>query len=186
MPYVPMCPPNIADVLVLADVRRAVAAARATGLAYADDDWSPISDITLEGLAGRAGIVISKRPLPPELFELVTPPTAGVYPMVLNRDHTWGCKRFALRHGLGHVLAGHVNEIAFMSTAGDYMAHEERVADLFALMDAIPDRVLATLRDAGYSDSEVQRWVYAEIARWTGGWEPARIRDRVALRLGGS
>lgn len=178
-----MCPSSTADTAVLDDVSRAVAAARATGLAYADDDWSPVSDISLELLAKLARIDIHKLALPETILELVAPETAGRFPLVLNRTHDWGAKRFALRHGIGHVLAHHVDEVAFLAAGDDFMAHEERVADVFALVDAIPDRQLYELRQAGYSAVEIERWVYAEIGRWTSGWEPERIRDRTTLRL---
>lgn len=154
------------------------------GVAYASDDWSPLSDITLALLFEKVGIRWRHVPLE-GLCEIVWPPVCGIYVMHIDRCQTPGQKRFAARHGLGHVLAGHVDDLAFAHDGHDWHGFEETVADLFALVDAIPDRELAELRVAGYESGEIERWVYAEVARWTAGWSPERILDRVALRLEG-
>jgi hypothetical protein len=161
-----------------------VAECERLGVAYASEDWSPLSDITLALLLDRVGIRWKHLPLE-GLCEIVWPPVCGIYVMHIDRCQTPGERRFATRHGLAHVLAGHVDDLAFAHDGHDWQGFEETVADLFALVDAIPDRQINELRAAGYNAGEVERWVYAEIARWTSGWSPERIRDRVALRLEG-
>src|ERR1041384_6578605 len=92
---------------VTASVSKAIARAHELGILYADDDWSPISDLTLALLMKRAGIQWEYAPLE-GLVEIVWPPVCGIHVMYLEKEQTPAEKRFAIRHGLGHVLAGHV------------------------------------------------------------------------------
>lgn len=149
---------------------------------YASDDWSPLSDITLALLLKRAGIRWRYVPLE-GLTEIVWPPICGVHVLHLERAQTPGERRLAVRHGLGHVLAGHLNELAFRHDRDDPLGHEETVADLFALMDLIPTRQLAELHGAGYSQQELVHWVTCELRRYAPRWTEERVADRVRLRL---
>lgn len=101
--------------------------------------------------------------------------------MLINADLPPGPRRYALRHGLGHVLAGHT--CLGGQRDRDWTARDEAVADLFALIDVVPSWRLGELIAAGYEQSEVERWVYAEVARWTSGWSSERLASRVWLRL---
>lgn len=142
-------------------------------------DFGPHSDLTLALLFKRCWISYS---YVPELGvdEIVWPPAYGQHQMMISAELGAGPRRFAMRHGLAHVLAGH-NCIAVMNR--DWHGAEETAADLFALLDIIPDVQLEELRAGGRGESEIARWCYAEIARWTAGWAAERIADRVELRL---
>lgn len=102
--------------------------------------------------------------------------------MLVERAQTVGEKRFAVRHGLGHVLAGHVEEATFVRDRDPY-SHEERVADLFALADLIPQRKLEELRAAGYRPWELEWWTVCELKRFVPNWPFRRIIDRMNLLL---
>ena len=70
-----------------------------------------------------------------------------------------------------------------MSSVLDFMAIEERRADLFALADLVPDRTLAELRGRRYRFDELTRWLWCEIKRFAPAWSTVRVADRVGLRL---
>lgn len=160
-----------------------------SGLFYADEDWSPVSDITVEILARKLGCLVLRRPLAEGIDEIAIP-GLGVSPAILvNTRNSPGMKRVALRHGLAHVLAGEVPGfdgigIHFMSSALDYMSMAERRADLFALADLIPDRDLDVLERANYSSGEKRRWIRNSITLYAPSWPADRVDDRVELRIG--
>jgi hypothetical protein len=112
---------------VLSSTRMLIRAIQAqAGLAYADDTWSPISDITLDLIARRMGTLISHRDLGEGIQELGMPGYLGVPVIVVNRRLSWGTRRLALRHGLAHLVAGELepeegSQIRFMSSMFDYM-----------------------------------------------------------------
>lgn len=163
-------------------VRHLVGEAERLEVLYADDDWAPLSDITLGLLLRRAGIRWRYAPLA-GLAEVVWPPAFGLHLMLVEGAQTPGEKRLAMRHGLAHVLAGHLDTYV---SAGDrsWGSYEETVADLFALVDLIPNRAVADLRSAGFTEAERMRWVTCELRRYAPRWPAARIADRVRLRLG--
>lgn len=164
------------------EVRTLVEQAEQLGVLYASEDWAPLSDITLGLLLKRANIAWRYLPLH-GLAEIVWPPICGVHIMQLEREQTPGEKRLAVRHGLGHVLAGHVAEMQFSRGDQDVFGLEETVADLFALMDLIPSRTVGELLAAGYRGAELDRWLTCELRRYAPNWSEERMRDRVALRL---
>src|SRR5579859_5190952 len=123
---------------VMGAVRQALRRATDLGVLYASEDWSPLSDITLSLLLARAGIRWEYTALH-GLVEIVWPPICGIHVMLVEKSQLPGEKRFAVRHGLGHVLAGHVAEVSFAHDGHDWSAHEESVADLFAWADLIPE-----------------------------------------------
>ncbi len=165
-------------------VRQLVRECHRLGILYASEDWSPLSDITLGLLLERAGIRWRYCDLE-HVGEIVWPPVCGVHLMQVNRQQSPGERRLAIRHGLAHVLAGDVAELTFAREGHDWRGREETVADLFALVDLIPDRQLAELRAAGYAPDELARWVYCEIARYAPRWPTERIGARAQLRLEG-
>lgn len=148
---------------VVREVRRLVARCHQLGVAYATDDWSPLSDITLGLLLRRAGIQWEY--VHAEHFgEVVWPPICGTYLLQLNRAQPPAHRRFALRHGLAHVLAGHVADLSFAHDGHHWMCWEERVADAFALADLVPERI---------GDRA------AEVRKYCPEWSEYRLRDRL-------
>lgn len=115
------------------------------------------------------------------VLEVAWPSAFGRHLLQLSKDQHHDARRFALRHGLAHVLAYHT-DIASPDD-GSWHSFEETVADLFAIVDIIPDVKLEELREAGYSEREIEHWCYGEIAMWTCDWPGERITDRVRLRL---
>jgi len=133
-------------------------------------------------LLERAGIRWKYVPLE-GLAEIVWPPVCGRHLMFVERHQLPGERRFAIRHGLAHVVAGHVDEISFARDGHDWRGFEESVADCFALADLLPDRVIREVQGAGLSPLESNRWVQGEIWRYVPNWPDARIQDRADLRM---
>lgn len=166
----------------LASARLAIARARSLAVAYADDDWSPLSDITFALLLKRAGIQWQYQPLR-GLVEIVWPPICGVHLILLYDYLAPAERRFAVRHGLAHVLLDHMARGSFARTDHDWREDEEGAADLFALADLVPDRVVQRGIDAGLPRVELERWLQGEIWRYVPSWSAPRLEDRAALRL---
>lgn len=150
--------------------------AQSLGILYADDDWAPVGDVDVAMLLARAGVRWAYRPL--RCAEFVTPPIFGRHVMLLDETLCGGERALALRHGLGHVLAGHVDEPTFTGEWRDPWSHEERTADVFALLDLVPDRILRAWPEATRKE---QLW--AEILAYAPTWPSERVADRVQLRL---
>lgn len=174
---------------VLDSTRMLIRAVRGqAGLAYADDTWSPLSDITLSLIARRLGTRLTQDDLGDGIQEIGIPGYVGAPVIVVNRAIAPGLRRLALRHGLAHLVAGELEpeqggDVRFMSSIHDHMTLEERRADLFALADLIPDRQLMELQRSGYERSELERWVTCEILRYASSWPSERMEDRCGLRM---
>ena len=158
-----------------------------TGLAYADDTWSPISDITLDIIARQMGGVIVLEELGANTQEIGIPGYFGTPAIVVNRLIPGGFRRLALRHGLAHLAAGELevgqeNEVRFMSSILDYDTLEERRADLFALADLVPDRLLDEILLGGARVRDLPAAIAREVRRYAPEWPARRVRDRSRLR----
>ena len=166
---------------VVRDATVAVRQLQRLGIGY-DDLFSPLPDDALAAAMRRLTIRASGHPLGREALEAVTPPLYGRYLLVYSTDVDVDRQRFALRHGMGHVAAGHVSAVSFLSSTAEHMAPEERVADLFALADLVPYHAVAALKRGGG-----WRAVRDEIARlvrlYTLDWPEERVRDRAMLRV---
>jgi hypothetical protein len=162
-------------------VQAALNKAHELGILYADEDWAPISDLTLALLLKRAGIRWEYAALD-GLCEIIAPPICGIHIMLVERAQTPGEKRFAVRHGLAHVLAGHVEEASFVRDR-DPLSHEERVADMFAFADLLPDRMLEEMRAAGYGFFDLSCWVIAQMRLYCPSWRLTRLHDRLKMLL---
>lgn len=159
-----------------------------SGLAYADDTWSPISDITLDLVARRFNGAIVVDELGAHTQEIGIPGYLGPPMIVVNRFIQPGFRRLALRHGLGHLVAGELDagegsEVRFMSSILDHSTFEERRADLFALSDLIPDRQIDAVLLDGRPAPAVQRWLTEQVRIYAPDWLARRVRDRVRLRM---
>jgi hypothetical protein len=114
---------------------------------------------------------------------IVTPPIAGYYRIGIKRDLSVTERAFALRHELGHVLAGDAEEPVRLVDRG-YLTWAERLADLFALADLVPGRLIATLRRIRMPWADVRREIERLICDdWGPDWHPARVDDRARLRI---
>ena len=82
-----------------------MAACDRLGVAY-NSEFSPLSDLTFALLLTRAGVRWRYAPLEGGVCEIVWPPIYGVHLMQIDKHLTTAERRFAMRHGLAHVLDG--------------------------------------------------------------------------------
>jgi len=168
-----------------ADVLHAVADAvrqlQRLGIGY-DDLFSPMTDEAMDAALRRLTIRASGHALGTGTLELVTPPLYGRYLLLWSTDVDADRRRFALRHGMGHVAAGHVTAPRFLTADGDWMSADERVADLFALADLVPFHQVAALRRGG-SWRAVRAEVAALVRMHTHAWPAERVDDRTVMRV---
>jgi hypothetical protein len=171
----------IEDDDVLQAVAGAVRQLQRMGIGY-DDLFSPLPDETLDAALRRLTIRASGHALGTETLEVVTPPLYGRYLLLWSSDVDADRRRFALRHGMGHVAAGHVTAPRFLTADGDWMSPDERVADLFALADLVPFHHVAALR-RGNSWRVVRAEVAALVRMHTLAWPDERVDDRASMRV---
>lgn len=174
----------IADEDVLQAVADAVRQLQRLGIGY-DDLFSPLPDEAIDAALRRLTIRASGHPLgtgDTAPLELVTPPLYGRYLLLWSTDVDADRRRFALRHGIGHVAAGHVDTPRFLTADGDWMAPDERVADLFALADLVPFHHVGALK-RGNSWKVVRAEIAALVRMHTLAWPAERVDDRAAMRV---
>ncbi len=152
------------------------------GILYADDDWAPISDINLQLLLRRAGIRVHQLPLYGPA-EIVWPAICGTHLMYVERMQTAGEKSLAIRHGLGHVLAGDLADPSCNHDCSHWSGFEEAEADGFAMVDLIPNRLLMQWQAVCETQAELEGYVRDELCRYVPNWPADRVADRVRLRL---
>ena len=171
-----------ADVAVLEATRRAIAQLGAMGIGYADV-FSPLTEDALRDALRRLTVRVRDEPLGRQELEAVSPPVFGRYAMLVSTDLDDARRGFAMRHGMGHVVAGHVTTVNFLGARSDATSPEERVADLFALADVVPFWTLGDLRRARASWRAIADRVAATIRGHTVDWPAERVRDRAGLRV---
>jgi hypothetical protein len=169
------------------DVVVATAAAIATlqqrmGIAYADL-FSPLHEGGIRDALRRLTIYSRGEPLGIRDLEAVSPPVFGRYALIFSTDVDSRRQAFAIRHGMGHVVCGHVTEPTYMSERNNHMLHQERVADLFALADLFPAHMIESLRDSRSSWRAIRHALTRSIRHHTINWPEHRVDDRSELRL---
>jgi hypothetical protein len=169
------------DDAVLAEACRLVERARATVGAYAGA-LSPARTDQVSDLLGANGCHVEVFPFHSDTVAMVLPQCAGVYPIFINRSAEETDRLFALRHELGHVLAGDVDGPVFLAETG-YMAPAERAADLFALADLVPGWWIAEVRRGRTAWREVKKQIALAVAQYAESWPAQRFGDRAELRL---
>lgn len=177
--------PRPEDVAVITDVMQVIDTLGERGLLYGDL-FSPLHDDGVLELARRMTVQVTYAAIGERDLEAVVPPVYGRYLMVISTDVDERRRAFALRHGLGHVAAGHVTDIAFLRSLeerNEWMAHEERVADLFALVDLVPWWQIGELRKGRTSWGALRQMCCRIIRQHTIDWPEARVMDRAELRL---
>jgi hypothetical protein len=168
--------------IVLAATLRAVEAARRIVGDYADR-YAPIRTDQLSALLCGTGCHLEIFPFRSETVAMVLPRCSGVYPIFLNRGAERTDRAFALRHELGHVLAGEAEGPVFLLEGG-CMSASERIADLFALADLVPGWWIAWARGlAAREGGSVPGEVAQLVAEFAQAWPAERIVDRTTLRL---
>jgi Zn-dependent peptidase ImmA (M78 family) len=175
-------PPADADAAVIAAAAQAIRHVQSRGILYADL-FSPLHDDGLRDALRRLTISVRGESLGTQDIEAVSPPVYGRYLMLYSTDVDDSRRRFALRHGMGHVAAGHVSEVAYLSNRNDFMSHDERVADLFAIADLFPWCDIAGLREHRSTWRVIEDHIVRLLRRLTFGWPEERISDRARLRI---
>jgi hypothetical protein len=171
------------DRAVISAVKAAVEQMNRMGIPYADV-FSPLSDAAMAKCCRRLTIAVRGEPLGDRDVEAVSPPIFGRYMMIVSTDLSAERSRFALRHGVGHVVGGHVTEPRYLSDRNEVMHFDERVADLFALADLVPFYFVADCRSKQHmSWRAIRHEICKEIRLFTGDWPELRVADRADLRL---
>lgn len=171
---------NSEDREVLAATERMLAAARRIVPDYGAG-FIPLRTDQLSELLMGAECHLEVFSFRSDTVAMVLPRCAGVYPILLNREAERTDALLALRHELGHVLAGDVEGVIFMAASG-CMTLPERAADLFALCDLVPAGWLRWIRRERLSWREVAREVEDAVRGYAEEWDAERLQDRVRLR----
>ena len=170
------------DARVIAAALRLVERARGTVESYASA-VSPVRTDQVSHLLTAAGCHVEVFPFRSDTVAMVLPQCGGVYPIFINRAAEETDRFFALRHELGHVLAGDVDGPVYLADDDGHMSVCERAADLFALADLVPTWWIRELRRGRTPWREVRAQISAAVATYAGTWPEARLADRAALRL---
>jgi hypothetical protein len=170
------------DAGLIASAARLVAAARGAVEDYAGLG-APSSADQVRALLAATGCHVEIFTFRSDAVGMTLPLCHGVHPVLVNGSLRSMDRLMALRHQVAHVLAGDAGGSVCL-VDGDCDRPAERLADLFALADAVPGWWIArTLRRFGGSwralEDETRRCV-AELATL---WPAARVRDRAELRL---
>lgn len=166
---------------VLTAALRLVRAARRWEGEYAGAT-APMRTDQVSRLLGAAGCHVEIFPFRSSTVAMTLPRCAGVYPILVNRHAERTDRYFALRHELGHVLAGDTDGAVFLADEG-YMAPTERTADLFALADLVPGWWIGDVRRGRTPWRTVRAEIALAVAEYAEGWPDERRTDRAALRL---
>jgi len=169
------------ETAVLAAAKKLVEAAREVVPGYASS-LAPARTDQVSTLMNAAGCHVEVFPFQSDTVAMVLPRFAGVYPVLVNRAAEQTDRFFALRHELGHVLAGDVDGAVFLAHEG-YMSASERAADLFALADLVPGWWIAEARRGRTPWRQVRREIAMAVATYAEAWPPQRFGDRAELRL---
>jgi hypothetical protein len=169
------------DETLLSAARRLVERAREVVPAYAGP-VSPVRTDQVAELLSAAGCHVEVFPFRSDTVAMALPRCGGVYPILINRAAEQTDRFFALRHELGHVLAGDVDGAVFLADEG-YMSPAERAADLFALADLVPGWWIGEVRHARTPWREVKRQIALAVAQYAESWPAQRFGDRAELRL---
>jgi hypothetical protein len=168
------------DAEVLGATERLVERARAIVPDYGSG-FIPLRTDQLSALLVGAECHVEIFPFRSDTVAMVLPRCAGVYPILLNRESQRTDALLALRHELGHVLAGDADGVIFMAASG-CMTLQERAADLFALADLVPAGWIRWIRGERLPWREVAREVEDAVRGYAEEWTPERLEDRVRLR----
>jgi len=166
---------------VVASAARLVAAAR--GLA---DDYggagAPVSPDQLRVLLAGSGCHVEIFPFRSDAVGMTLPFCEGVHTVLVNGGSSGVDRWFALRHQVAHVLAGDAHGAVCLAGDG-FHRHPERVADLFALADAVPGWWLTRVTQGCRSWNAVRDAVARRVCAAAPAWPPERVYDRADLRL---
>lgn len=174
------------DQAVLREAVSVVEALRERVRWYAGD-FSPIRTDQLAELLQRSSCFLHLTHFPQSMVDggdiaFVAPAIRGINAITVDRGASRVDRQLAIRHELAHVARADVEEITYM-TERDYRSHGERVADLVALADLVPARIIAFMRKRRVPWRAVLEEVQGAIETYASSWTSDRVEDRAALRV---
>jgi hypothetical protein len=170
------------DAGVIASAARLVAVARGAVDDYAGRG-APSTPDQVRALLAATGCHVEIFTFRSGAVGMTLPLCRGVHPVLVNGSLRSMDRLLVLRHQVAHVLAGEA-EGSVCSADADYARPEERLADLFALADAVPGWWIArTLSRFGGSLPALHDETVRCVAELATLWPAERVRDRAELRL---
>jgi hypothetical protein len=169
------------DGMLIASAARLVAVARGTVDDYAGPG-APVNLDQVRALLAASGCHVEIFPFRSDAVGMTLPLCEGVHPVLVNGAAVGIEAGFALRHQVAHVLAGNPSGAVCLAAAG-YERHAERLADLFALADAVPGRLILEVVGVRCSWGAVRGEIARCIAELAPAWPADRLQDRAGLRL---
>lgn len=169
------------DGAVIACAVRLVAAARGVVDDYAGPG-APLTADQLRALLAGSGCHVELFPFHSDALGMTLPRVAGMHPVLVSTGEAGIDRCLALRHQVAHVLAPEPRGAVCLAREGiDRPA--ERVADLFALADALPGWWMSGVARAACSWPEVDDRVAQRVSALARAWPPRRVADRTHLRI---
>ncbi|HEX9939129.1 MAG TPA: hypothetical protein VGB15_18445 [Longimicrobium sp.] len=166
---------------VIARAVRLVEAARGLAEDYAGPR-APVPPDQLRVLLAASGCHVEVFAFRSDALGMTLPLCDGVHPVLVNGESAGIDRWFALRHQVAHVLAGDASGAVCLAAEG-YHRHPERLADLFALADAVPGWWISGVARGHGAWRDVRRGIAERIARLAPAWPPDRVHDRAELRM---
>jgi hypothetical protein len=167
--------------LVIATAARLVAIARGAVDDYAGPG-APVNPDQVRALLAASGCHVEIFPFRSDALGMTLPLCAGVHPVLVNGAAPGIDPCFALLHQVAHVLAGDGSGAVCLAREG-YERPAERLADLFALADAVPGRWISRVVGARRSWNAARGEIARCIADLAPAWPVDRLHDRADLRL---
>lgn len=167
--------------LICRHTARLVEAAREIAPDYARRS-APVGSYVVSQLLRAKSCTLTFADLDESCAGLTLPAVSGVYTVVINNDESAADAVVTIRHELGHVMAGDVDEPTFMDDHD--LSWTERVADLFALADVIPAGMIRNWMAPGRPRwAQLTRDIAGLVAGFAPGWSERRTADRARLRV---
>jgi len=168
------------DGVLIASAARLVAVARG-----AVDDYAgagePANRDQVRALLAASGCHVEIFPFESDASGMTLPFCEGVHPVLVN-GAAGGDGCFALLHQVAHVLAGDAAGEVCLAAEG-HERESERLADLFALADAVPGAWISGVVAEGCSWDAVRGGIARCIEELAPAWPADRLHDRAGLRL---
>lgn len=146
--------------------------------------WAPARTDHVAELLTRSHVHLVVRPIEDNALGMVLPKCRGKHTMIVEKETPRTDRMFIIRHELAHVLRGDVGEEPLYFTNDDDWSFQERTADLFALADLMPGRILQDVRRARMAWRDILRDLTTDCLQLVSlDWSQERAYDRADLRL---
>lgn len=166
---------------VLAAVARLIQNAREKVPWYAGPQ-APLRTDQISDLLGAFKCVLVVHPLDERDAGMALPRLLGLCPIIVPPDTARTERMFSIRHELGHVIAGELDEPTYL-TSDDAKSFSERMCDLFAFADLIPGWLFRDFRRMELTPDEANAELHRAILEMVPDWPEERAADRAGLRM---